>query len=158
MRLRLITALLPFLFFSTALLAEDGHEAWLRYALIQHPEQYRTLPSRIVLLGDTPTDEAAATELQRGLSSMLGRHFTVASPASLTNEDQTSSILISSILSSRTSQASSSRPTQKAAPVPANTIARLLKPLTFWPAHSNLTVVSFSIAASSTTIILTSTI
>ena len=37
-------------------------------------------PSRaeIVVLGDTPTDQAAAKELQRGLGSMLGRAFTVS--------------------------------------------------------------------------------
>jgi alpha-glucuronidase len=61
--------------------AETGAEAWLRYARITDPSilhRYDTLPSRIVTLGDTPIDRAAATELQRGLGSMLGRTFTVA--------------------------------------------------------------------------------
>jgi alpha-glucuronidase len=61
--------------------AESGAEGWLRYAPITDPaslHRYDALPSRIVVLGDTPIDHAAATELQRGLGSMLGRSFTVA--------------------------------------------------------------------------------
>jgi alpha-glucuronidase len=57
--------------------AETGAEAWLRYAPIANPEMYKALPSRIVCVGTTPTDQAAVEELQRGLSSMLGRKFTV---------------------------------------------------------------------------------
>ncbi len=57
--------------------AEDGSAAWLRYAPIIHPAQYRNVPSTIVVMGDTPSDRAAAGELQRGLSSMLGRKFTI---------------------------------------------------------------------------------
>ena len=60
--------------------AEDGHEAWLRYAPITDPTilaQYRTLTSRIAVLGDTPVEHAAGSELQRGLTQMLGRPFTV---------------------------------------------------------------------------------
>lgn len=53
--------------------AEDGSVAWLRYAPIPKAAQYRDVPSRIVVAGDS----AAAAELQRGLSSMLGRPFTV---------------------------------------------------------------------------------
>jgi alpha-glucuronidase len=37
---------------------------------------YKDLPSTIVVMGDSSTDKAAANELQRGLSSMLGRRFT----------------------------------------------------------------------------------
>ena len=59
--------------------AETGAEGWLRYAPISNAStahQYDALPNRIVVLGNTPTDRAAATELQRGLTSMLGRSFT----------------------------------------------------------------------------------
>ena len=57
--------------------AEDGSAAWLRYAPISNPGQYHALPSRIAVLGETPTDNAAGKELQKGLSSMLGRPFTL---------------------------------------------------------------------------------
>lgn len=57
--------------------AEDGSAAWLRYAPIPNAAQYAQLPSRIVVMGDSPSDRAAATELQRGLSSMLGRTFAI---------------------------------------------------------------------------------
>src|ERR1019366_6939362 len=57
--------------------AEDGSAAWLRYAAIPHAVRYANLPSHIIVLGDSPSDKAAASELQRGLSSMLGRPFTV---------------------------------------------------------------------------------
>jgi alpha-glucuronidase len=61
--------------------AESGAEGWLRYAPITDPaslHRYDALASRIVVLGNTPIDHAAAAELQRGLGSMLGRSFTVA--------------------------------------------------------------------------------
>ena len=57
--------------------AETGAEAWLRYAPITNPEIYKALPSRIVAIGNSATSQAAAEELRRGLSSMLGRPFTV---------------------------------------------------------------------------------
>ena len=80
---------------AAAAYAEDGHAAWLRYAPVPHPEQYSALPSSIVLLGTTSTDIAAAKELQRGLSSMLGRSFTLSNPAHLTDEDRRDVILLS---------------------------------------------------------------
>jgi alpha-glucuronidase len=58
---------------------EDGSAAWLRYARIPDPSMYKGLPSHIIVYGDSPTDKAAAGELQRGLSSMLGRDFTLES-------------------------------------------------------------------------------
>ena len=61
--------------------AEDGSAAWLRYAPIQNPSRYQGLPSRIAVLGETSTDKAAGMELQKGLSSMLGRPFTLLSTA-----------------------------------------------------------------------------
>src|SRR5277367_5698349 len=59
---------------------ESGAEGWLRYAPLSNAAaaSYVALPSRIVVLGDTPTDQVAANELQRGLASMLGRGFTVS--------------------------------------------------------------------------------
>ena len=61
--------------------AEDGSAAWLRYAPIATPELYAGLPSHIAVLGETSVDKAAGRELQRGLSSMLGRSFTLLSPS-----------------------------------------------------------------------------
>jgi alpha-glucuronidase len=60
--------------------AETGAEGWLRYAPLASAAaaRYAALPSQIVVLGDTPTDRAAAKELQRGLTSMLGRTFTIS--------------------------------------------------------------------------------
>jgi alpha-glucuronidase len=70
----LLFALVPFAH------AETGAEGWLRYAPLTGTAaaRYAALPSQIVVLGDTPTDRAAANELRRGLSSMLGRTFTVS--------------------------------------------------------------------------------
>ncbi|MGI4853323.1 MAG: alpha-glucuronidase family glycosyl hydrolase [Janthinobacterium lividum] len=72
---------------SAMLHAENGSGAWLRYAPVQNASQYSFLPSRIAVLGDTPIDRAAADELRRGLTSMLGRPFTILdSHTSLTGE------------------------------------------------------------------------
>ena len=57
---------------------ESGAEGWLRYAPIADTARYADLPSRIVVLGSTPTDNAAGNELKRGLTSMLGRTFTLS--------------------------------------------------------------------------------
>ena len=57
--------------------AEDGSAAWLRYAPISRASLYADLPSRIVVVGNSPTERAAGIEMQRGLSSMLGRSFSV---------------------------------------------------------------------------------
>lgn len=75
---------------------DDGHEGWLRYAPVGHPEKYRELPTSIVLLGGTATDKAAAAELSRGLTSMLGRKFTVANPEKLSDEDSRDVIFLTS--------------------------------------------------------------
>jgi alpha-glucuronidase len=94
MRRALLSALLAA---AVAAHADDGHNGWLRYAKISNPQQYRDLPSTIVVLGDTPTDKAAASELQRGLASMLGRNFTIGNPAKLSDEDRHDTIVITSI-------------------------------------------------------------
>lgn len=60
--------------------AEDGSAAWLRYAPVP-AAKYESVPSRIVVLGDSITERAAGAELMRGLSSMLGRSFAVDAAA-----------------------------------------------------------------------------
>jgi alpha-glucuronidase len=82
LRLSIGSLLIPLLFaLAPFARPETGDEGWLRYAPLTNPSilrQYDALPGHIVVLGDTPTDRAAAAELQRGLSSMLGRAFTVS--------------------------------------------------------------------------------
>lgn len=73
--------LLAFLSFATAK-AEDGSAAWLRYAPIANTKMYASLPSRIVSTENSPSGRAAAEELRRGLTSMLGHPFVVASAGS----------------------------------------------------------------------------
>lgn len=74
----LLLALLPI----AAAKAEDGSAAWLRYAPLTNPKPYASLPTRIVSTDSSPTGHAAAEELRRGLTSMLGRSFGVASAGS----------------------------------------------------------------------------
>ncbi|MEI9978686.1 MAG: alpha-glucuronidase family glycosyl hydrolase [Edaphobacter sp.] len=73
--------------------AEDGYQGWLRYAPIADTARYATLPNKIVVLGNTPTEQAAASELQRGLTSMLGRPFTISHET----EDSTSAIVLTNL-------------------------------------------------------------
>jgi alpha-glucuronidase len=73
--------------------AETGSQAWLRYAPIPNKAAYATLPNKIVVLGNTPTDQAAANELQHGLTSMLGRPFTISHKT----EDNTSALVLANI-------------------------------------------------------------
>jgi alpha-glucuronidase len=72
---------------------ETGAEGWLRYGPITNTTQYSALPNKIVVLGNTPSDQAAANELQRGLTSMLGRPFTVSHEAG----DGTSAIILTNL-------------------------------------------------------------
>jgi alpha-glucuronidase len=73
--------------------AETGAEGWLRYAPLTNTTRYASLPGKIVVPGNTPTDNAAGTELQRGLSAMLGRPFTIAHET----EDNTSAIILTNL-------------------------------------------------------------
>ena len=73
--------------FATLAHAENGAEGWLRYAPVTDTTRYAALPNKIVVLGNTPTDQAAASELQRGLTSMLGRSFIISHPSALSDED-----------------------------------------------------------------------
>ncbi|MGD0442728.1 MAG: alpha-glucuronidase family glycosyl hydrolase [Edaphobacter sp.] len=72
---------------------ETGAEGWLRYAPITDAARYTNLPSKIVVLGNSPTEQAAASELQRGLTSMLGRTFTISHETS----DSTSAIILANL-------------------------------------------------------------
>ena len=74
--------------------AEDGSAAWLRYARIQNPALYRSLPSTIIVQGNDLIQKTAARELQRGLTSMLGRNFTVrALPETAPLNDQSAIVI-----------------------------------------------------------------
>jgi alpha-glucuronidase len=75
--------------------AETGAEGWLRYARLTTAvaANYAVLPNKIVVTGNTPTDQAAAAELQRGLSSMLGLPFTIAHET----DDNTSAIILTNL-------------------------------------------------------------
>ncbi|MCU1247748.1 MAG: alpha-glucuronidase [Edaphobacter sp.] len=75
--------------------AETGAEGWLRYAPLTSTAaaNYATLPNKIVVPGNTPTDQATARELQRGLSSMLGRPFSIAHET----EDNTNAIILTNL-------------------------------------------------------------
>jgi alpha-glucuronidase len=75
--------------------AETGAEGWLRYSPLRDRSaihQYDALPSQIVVLGNTPTDKTAVTELQLGLSSLLGRSFTISH-----STDEASAIIIANL-------------------------------------------------------------
>ncbi|GAC1414760.1 MAG: hypothetical protein NVSMB62_01190 [Acidobacteriaceae bacterium] len=76
--------------------SEDGHEAWLRYAHVESSPQYRSLPTTIVVIGTTPVEKVAGQELQKGLSAMLGRGFTLAVRDHLANEEHEPVILVGS--------------------------------------------------------------
>jgi alpha-glucuronidase len=82
---------------SIAARGDDGHDGWLRYARVANAQQYSQLPGEIAVLGASSADKTAARELQRGLSSMLGRTFTMATPDKLSDEDSRDVILITSI-------------------------------------------------------------
>ena len=60
----------------TALRAETGYDAWLRYEPIREPSVralYERLPATVVALGSSPVLGAAQGEIVRGMRGMLGR-------------------------------------------------------------------------------------
>jgi alpha-glucuronidase len=67
--------------------AENGSDGWLRYAplSVQAAHTYDQLPKHVVALSESPVAQSAATELIRGLDSMLGREFDLV-PASITQD------------------------------------------------------------------------
>ncbi len=56
---------------AAALLAEDGANAWLRYAPPPDPPRYHDMPHAVVRLGSAPEELSAADELDRGLGRMI---------------------------------------------------------------------------------------
>src|SRR5882724_10661160 len=58
-----------------ALRADAGHDAWLRYAPLEAVTRarYESLPSAVVVLGDSAVLAAARNEMLRGILGMLGR-------------------------------------------------------------------------------------
>src|ERR1700743_2218200 len=60
-RMRLHRTIGLLLFYAAAIPTahgEDGSQAWLRYAPITNTTTYANLPSTIIALGNTPTDQA----------------------------------------------------------------------------------------------------
>ncbi len=57
------------------LFAENGHEAWLRYARLDSKviAKYASLPDTVVVLGDSGVLHSAQGELIRGMNGMLGK-------------------------------------------------------------------------------------
>jgi alpha-glucuronidase len=71
----------------TAIHAEDGHEAWLRYAPIRDEvarKHYAALPAVVVRLDDSALARSAQQEIVRGVTGMLDR--TLRAEASFPNE------------------------------------------------------------------------
>ena len=62
---------------SSFLRAETGEEAWLRYARLEDKvaQQYQSLPSTVVALGDSQLIRNAQKEMIRGAEGMLGQPF-----------------------------------------------------------------------------------
>ena len=56
--------------------AQTADRAWLRYRALEKP---LSVPTRIVVLGNDPLEQAAAKELERGLLSLAGRSTPVES-------------------------------------------------------------------------------
>lgn len=79
--------------------AETGASAWLRYAPVA-AEQYKSLPSVVVVQGNTPVERNAGLELVRGLSAMLGRQFTLSDTADV-KPNESAIVLVSHADSSR---------------------------------------------------------
>ena len=75
--IRLIIAVFAIASFASAASAEDGYDLWLRYRPIEQSWRGRYLghATGVVAEQSTPTIRAAASELERGLSGMLGRRI-----------------------------------------------------------------------------------
>ena len=65
---------------ASAVRAENGRNAWLRYAPVPTDVRanYGSLPGAVVVLGDSAVLRSARSELARGVSAMLGRTLTSA--------------------------------------------------------------------------------
>jgi alpha-glucuronidase len=77
--LRLLFALWCVLFAGVAS-AEDGYDLWLRYRPVAQNSRDRYVPhaTGIVVERSTPTLNAASTEIERGVSGLLGRRIGVS--------------------------------------------------------------------------------
>lgn len=72
------------LLLSLSVKAESGYDLWLRYMPVSNTarlQQYRTLISAPVVIGNSPTLSATRNELKNGLSGLLGRQVSVFSTA-----------------------------------------------------------------------------
>ena len=60
--------------------ADNGANAWLRYARLQPSTaaQYKSLPDEVIVLGDSPVLISAQNELIRGVDGMLGKKLRLA--------------------------------------------------------------------------------
>ncbi|MFL6579072.1 MAG: alpha-glucuronidase family glycosyl hydrolase [Povalibacter sp.] len=76
--MRLALLCLVFVFASTAS-AEDGYDLWLRYRTVETGalETYRAKATALIGDPDSPTLQAAQTELSRGLAGLLGQSVPV---------------------------------------------------------------------------------
>lgn len=97
MRLSLRFSLVLFLAVSAgSAIAENGEAGWLRYTPISDAQQYRGIPSKIVVLEQSPIARSAGQELKTGLSSMLGRSFTIEFANRLAPNEEQDAIVIGS--------------------------------------------------------------
>ena len=72
--------LLTILLWGSPAQAEDGYDLWLRYRPLDASFQqgYQSRLRNLVVEGDGPTMTAARTEMQRGLSGLLGRGIPIS--------------------------------------------------------------------------------
>jgi alpha-glucuronidase len=71
--MRLLFALLFVFVTANAALAEDGHDLWLRYAPVGASAETKAAATAIVAQGHSPSLDAAADELKRGLDGLLAQ-------------------------------------------------------------------------------------
>ncbi len=88
-----IATFLTLALLAATLHAEDGAQAWLRYAPPQHgspsnaiPVSYQKMPAALVNLDSSPEAASAQTEILRGVRSMLGRTLRIETKVP-TNDD-----------------------------------------------------------------------
>jgi alpha-glucuronidase len=80
-RSRYIASIAIVILSATCARAENGYDAWLRYATIADDDirqQYNSIPTVVIKLGDSPVLQSAADELTRGLRGMLDLTLTGA--------------------------------------------------------------------------------
>ena len=75
----LLAGLLAELFVPRTLRADNGYDAWLRYAPLTETERakYASLPGTVTILNDSALLQSAEAELIRGVRGMLGRALRV---------------------------------------------------------------------------------